>query len=100
LRRALAAPQAAAIESLSRHLPADIRISRPEGGYFLWLELPDGRDAIDIHQRALEHGFSIAPGPIFSARRAFRHCLRLNYGHAWTSASEGAVRALGRILRG
>lgn len=100
LRRALAAQQAAAIESLSRHLPADIRISRPEGGYFLWLELPDGRDAIEIHQRALEQGFSIAPGPIFSARRAFRHCLRLNYGHPWTSASEGAVRALGRILRG
>ena len=100
LRRALAAQQAAAFESLSRHLPADIRISRPEGGYFLWLELPDGRDAIEIHQLALEQGFSIAPGPIFSARRAFRHCLRLNYGHPWTSASEGAVRALGRILRG
>ncbi|HWW80684.1 MAG TPA: PLP-dependent aminotransferase family protein, partial [Steroidobacteraceae bacterium] len=49
LRRALAAQQAAAIESLSRHLPADIRISHPEGGYFLWLELPDGRDAIEIH---------------------------------------------------
>ena len=32
LRRALAAQQAAAFESLSRHLPADIRISRPEGG--------------------------------------------------------------------
>ena len=100
LRRALAAQQAAAIESLSRQLPADIRISRPEGGYFLWLEMPDGRDAIEIHQRALEQGFSIAPGPIFSARRAFRHCLRLNYGHPWTSASDGAVRALGRILRG
>jgi DNA-binding transcriptional MocR family regulator len=48
---------------------------------------------------ALEQGFSVAPGPIFSARRAFRHCLRLNYGHPWTSASDGAVRALGRILR-
>ena len=100
LRRTLAAQQAAAIESLSRHLPDDVRISRPEGGYFLWLEMPPGRDAIGIHQLALEEGFSIAPGPIFSARRAFRHCLRLNYGHPWTSASDGAVRALGRILRG
>ena len=100
LRRALAAQQAAALESLSRHLPADVRISRPEGGYFLWLEMPPGRDAIEIHQLALEQGFSIAPGPIFSARRAFRNCLRLNYGHPWTSVSDGAVRALGRILRG
>ena len=99
LRRALATQQAAALESLTRHLPSDIRISRPEGGYFLWLELPTGRDAIEIHQRALEQGFSIAPGPIFSARRAFRNCLRLNYGHPWTAASDGAVRALAKILR-
>jgi DNA-binding transcriptional MocR family regulator len=99
LRRALAAQQAAMLESLSRHLPADIRIVRPEGGYFLWLEMPAGADAIEVHQLALEQGFSIAPGPIFSARRAFRHCLRLNYGHPWTPVSDGAVRALGRILQ-
>jgi DNA-binding transcriptional MocR family regulator len=100
LRRALAAQQAAALESLTRHMPADVRIARPTGGYFLWLEMPPGRDAIEIHQLALEQGFSIAPGPIFSARRAFRHCLRLNYGHPWTSAADSAVRALGRIVRG
>jgi DNA-binding transcriptional MocR family regulator len=100
LRRALATQQAAALDSLARHLPSDVRISRPEGGYFLWLELPVGKDAIDIHRQALEHGFSIAPGPIFSARRGFRHCLRLNYGHPWTPISDKAVRALGRIVRG
>jgi len=99
LRRALAAQQAAALESLTRYLPATARISRPEGGYFLWIELPDGLDAIEIHRRALEQGFSIAPGPIFSAKRAFRQCLRLNYGHPWTPISDQAVRALGRILK-
>lgn len=99
LRRALANQQAAALASLTRHLPGDVRITRPEGGYFLWLELPTGRDAIEIHQRALDQGFSIAPGPIFSARRSFRNCLRLNYGHPWTAASDGAVRALAKILR-
>jgi len=99
LRRALAAQQAAALESLTRHLPAGARISRPEGGYFLWIELPDGLDAIEIHRRALEQGFSIAPGPIFSAKRAFRQCLRLNYGHPWTPILDKAVRALGKILK-
>src|SRR6185437_7783900 len=44
LRRAFAAQQAAALNSLARHLPADVRISRPEGGYFLWLQMPEGRD--------------------------------------------------------
>jgi DNA-binding transcriptional MocR family regulator len=100
LRRALAAQQASALASLTRHLPSEVRISRPVGGYFLWLELPEGQDAIEIHSRALEAGFSIAPGPIFSAKRAFRHCLRLNYGHPWTPISDKAVRALAAILRG
>jgi DNA-binding transcriptional MocR family regulator len=100
LRRALAAQQAAALASLQRHLPDDVRICRPEGGYFLWLESSSGPDAIEVHRRCLEHGFSIAPGPMFSAKRAFRHCLRLNYGHPWTSRSDSAIRALGQILRG
>lgn len=119
LRRALATQQQAALDSLARHLPGHVRISRPAGGYFLWLELPEGRDAIEIHRLALDAGFSIAPGPIFSPRcahprsglpgsppgrpthgPAFRHCLRLNYGHPWTPISDQAIRALGRIVRG
>lgn len=99
LRRALAAQQAAALDSLARHLPRGYRIVRPEGGYFLWIELPPGNDAIEIHSRALTQGFSIAPGPIFSAKRRFRHCLRLNYGHPWSPAFDAAVRKLGEILR-
>ena len=99
LRRAFAAAQSAMLSSLARHLPSDVRIQPPEGGYFLWLQLPEQRDAIDIHRRALEQGVSIAPGPIFSARKAFRNCLRLNYGHPWSPIADNAVRTLGGILR-
>jgi DNA-binding transcriptional MocR family regulator len=53
-----------------------------------------------LSRRALEQGFSIAPGPIFSARREFAHCLRLNYGHEWTLAGERAIKALGALERG
>jgi DNA-binding transcriptional MocR family regulator len=74
-------------------------VIRPEGGYFLWIELPAGHDAIEIHRAALERGFSVAPGPIFSAKRQFRNCLRLNTGHPWTPAFDAAVRKLGEILR-
>jgi DNA-binding transcriptional MocR family regulator len=99
LRRALASQQASALASLARNLPQDIRVTQPQGGYFLWLEMPESQDAIAIHRHALEQGFSVAPGPIFSARRGFRHCLRLNYGHPWSPSAESAVRALGKTLR-
>ncbi len=99
LRRTLASQQAAALAALARHLPAGFQVTRPEGGYFLWLELPEGHDAIDIHGKALQQGFSVAPGPIFSARRRFRNCLRLNYGHEWSSAFDTAIAKLGDIVR-
>jgi hypothetical protein len=47
----------------------------------------------------VESGISIAPGPMFSARRQFGNFLRLNCGHPWTSRMDRAVQRLGEILR-
>jgi DNA-binding transcriptional MocR family regulator len=99
LRRTLAAQQSSMLQALRTHLPAGFSVTRPEGGYFLWLELPAQVAAIHLHRQALAAGFSVAPGPIFSARRQFTHCLRLNYGHPWTVASERAVKTLGSLIR-
>lgn len=98
LRRALADQQAQLMDAVARHFPAETRVSRPEGGYFLWLELPEGTDTLALHRRALAQGISIAPGPIFSAKREYRHCLRLNSGHPWDGRFEAAVAALGRLV--
>ena len=99
LRRTLEDQQTSALQALRAHLPPDFTVTQPSGGYFLWVELPERVDAIEVHRKALEAGFSIAPGPIFSARREFAHCLRINYGHSWTTASERAIKALGSIVR-
>ncbi|MED5252758.1 MAG: PLP-dependent aminotransferase family protein, partial [Pseudomonadota bacterium] len=47
---------------------------------------------------ALDHGVSLAPGPIFSATQQFRHCIRLSYGHPWTQRSERGMETLGTLL--
>jgi DNA-binding transcriptional MocR family regulator len=100
LRRTLADQQKSALQALRAYLPeGSFTVTQPEGGYFLWVELPERIDTIGLHRKALETGFSIAPGPIFSARREFAHCLRINYGHPWTTAHERAIKALGSIVR-
>ena len=100
LRQALrvAAERSAAIrfENIFR---AAIALAIPDGGYFLWIELAPTVDALEVHRRALQANISIAPGPMFSARREFRNCLRLNYGHPWSAAMDRAVAELGRIIR-
>ena len=98
LRRSLEQQQAIALAAVAQHFPPGTRVSRPEGGYFLWVELPPAVNALDLHRLALQQGISLAPGPIFSATRGFRHCARLNHGHPWDAQSEQAMAALGRIL--
>jgi DNA-binding transcriptional MocR family regulator len=97
LRQSLAMQQATFAQAVGHYFPAGTRATRPHGGYFLWVELPGSADALQIHRRALELGISVAPGPIFSATRAFGNCLRLNYGHAWDARSERALETLGRL---
>ncbi len=99
LRGVLASQQAAALNSLQRHFPAGYRVSRPDGGYFLWIECAASVNSLEVHRLALESGISIAPGPMFSARRQFGNFIRLNCGHAWTPGMDGAIARLGQILR-
>jgi len=97
LRETLFLERDAMIEAVGRFFPAGTRVTRPQGGYFLWLELPRGTDALELHRRALAAGISIAPGAIFSARDDFRHCLRLNYGHPGDRRMTRALRTLGAL---
>jgi DNA-binding transcriptional MocR family regulator len=98
LRRSLARQQSSALKSVARSFPRGCKVSVPAGGYFLWIECPEHVDALSVHREALEFGITVAPGPIFSARREFAHHLRLNCGHPWTPALERAIERLGRLL--
>ncbi len=98
LRHALAGQQTVFMEAVARYFPQGTRVTRPKGGYFLWMELPEGADALQIHKFALSQGISVAPGPIFSAQPGFTNCLRLNYGHIWDARAEAALATLGQIV--
>lgn len=97
LRAALSAQQAQYLAAVARHFPEGTRVTRPAGGYFLWIELPEGGDALRVYQRASALDISIAPGPMFSVRRGFGHCLRLNCGHALDARVDAALATLGRL---
>jgi DNA-binding transcriptional MocR family regulator len=99
LRATLQAQRDAMGAALSDHFPEGTEATRPQGGYFLWVKLPAGCDALELHAQAAAQGIRFAPGPMFSATREFRDCLRLNYGREWTPATVRAIAALGQLLR-
>jgi DNA-binding transcriptional MocR family regulator len=97
LRRALASQIARVSDAVAVHFPAGTRVSRPQGGFFLWVELPPGKSALEFHARALERGISVTPGPIFSAKARFSNCVRICCGFPWSDVLDVSIRTLGRI---
>jgi len=77
---------------VSRYFPVGTRVSRPQGSFMLWLELPEGFDSLRLNRILLEQGVQIAVGSIFSASGKYRNCLRMNYAAKPTPQIEDAVR--------
>jgi DNA-binding transcriptional MocR family regulator len=84
-------------QAILRHFPEGTRLSRPEGGFVLWLELPPGVDTLRLYRDALKHRIATAPGALFSVKDRYRNCLRMNCGLPWTDAIENALRTLGTL---
>lgn len=98
LRRTFAEQTQMALEAVAHYFPEGTKTNRPLGGHFLWVELPEHIDALELFEQALTEGITIAPGPIFSARQKFRHFVRLNCGYnspGWTNI---ALEKLGHLM--
>jgi DNA-binding transcriptional MocR family regulator len=85
--------------AIEASFPAETKVSRPTGGFALWLELPRHFDSRALFDEALEQGICFAPGDVFSASRRFRNCLRLSAGCSWGTKVEDGVHRLGRMAQ-
>jgi DNA-binding transcriptional MocR family regulator len=85
--------------AVSQHFPPAIRISRPQGGFVLWIEFDSKLDTTALAAEALnQHRIAIAPGCIFSANgKNFRNCLRISCGHPWSARIERAIQTVGYL---
>jgi len=83
--------------ALAEHFPPGTRISRPAGGFVLWVELPEGLDGERLFEAALGRGVSITPGTLFSATRRFRGYIRISAGLPWSERVEQAVATVGEL---
>lgn len=84
---------------VSECFPAGTRVSRPAGGFLLWVQLPEGYDAVAIHRAARGAGVGLSPGCIYSAGGKYRNCLRLSAGYPWSERMEKGLDALAACLR-
>jgi DNA-binding transcriptional MocR family regulator len=98
LRQALERQQGWMLQAVGRNFPKEIQVTRPKGGYFLWVELPKAVNALEVFRLANEKNITVAPGPVFSPQRKFENCIRLNYGLHWSPRVEAAIATVGGIV--
>lgn len=92
--------QASELKALLREfLPESIKISKPKGGLFYWIELEEGLDSVKLFEDCLKSGISIVPGPAFGSGDRFRNCFRISFGSPVTEGIRDGVKKLGELIK-
>jgi DNA-binding transcriptional MocR family regulator len=98
LRRTLHNNYLQYVRVISESFPEGTKISRPQGGLSLWMELPKKIDSIALYNEAAQKKITFSPGTMFTLKKQFGHCLRLSYGLEWTAPAERSLRTLGKLV--
>lgn len=85
--------------ALERYMPDGSRWTNPQGGFFIWLELPESIDTVKISKRAIEAGVNYLPGPACFASGKGRNSIRLAFSFVKLEQIEPGLRILGDIIR-
>ena len=89
----------AMMAAAARHLPSETAITEPDGGMFLWVQLPAAVSASALFQRALAEKVAVVPGDAFFVDLADDVHLRLNFSNSSVEQIEEGMRRLGRAIR-
>ncbi|RBW50173.1 PLP-dependent aminotransferase family protein [Marinobacter sp. F3R11] len=83
--------------AVARSFPLGTAVSRPQGGFVLWVQLPEGCSGTRVYHRARAEHINVAPGLMFSISDKFESCLRLNGANPWSERIEQAIARLGAL---
>jgi 2-aminoadipate transaminase len=89
----------AMLAAIAAHCPSEVKYTRPEGGMFLWMTLPEGVSSLKLFDRALAAGVAFVPGIPFYTDGGGDNTLRLNFSNSDKPRIEEGIRRLGRAIR-
>jgi len=85
------------LRCISQYFPDDTKVTIPQGGLHLWVELNKKTDTVELYNAAMANKISIAPGRMFTLQNQYNNCLKLNFGLVWNEKVEGALKLLGKL---
>jgi len=99
LRKALHTQSLRYVQAIIKYFPADTKVSRPQGGFILWLELNKKINAFRLRTEAMKHGISIVPGKIFSSSINYSNYVRISFGKPWNDDVDYGLMLLGKLIK-
>lgn len=85
--------------AIEDYFPENTKVSQPQGGFFLWLELDKKIDTANVFDMAIKQKISFAPGRLFTQHNQFNNCMRLNFALQWDNQLELDLKRLGSLVR-
>jgi DNA-binding transcriptional MocR family regulator len=83
--------------AVAEEFPDNIKLSKPQGGFMLWVEFPEKLNTIALLDELVKEQISIAPGRVFTLQEQYLNCMRLSYGLSWNEKVGNALKSIGRI---
>jgi 2-aminoadipate transaminase len=90
----------AMLGAFERHFPEGVRWTRPQGGLFLWITLPEGFDSTELLKEALgQERVAFVPGASFFPRGGGERTCRLNFSYCGPDMIDEGIRRLGSVIK-
>ena len=87
------------IACIEKYFPEGCSCTKPEGGMFLWVTLPEGLRGVEIQRASVERGLAVCAGdPFYEYERNVPH-LRLNFSNGTDEEIDRGMRIVGEVIR-
>lgn len=99
IKKAYKQQSEAMLEALEKHFPASTKITKPKGGMFCWVQLPEGLSSMKLFHQAINEKVAFVPGVPFYIDRKDSNTLRLNFSCSEPAEIREGIRKLSICVR-
>jgi len=87
------------VAMIKKYFPSDVKYTKPEGGMFLWVILPEGMSSMELFEAAIDENVAFVPGEAFYSEDPQKNTLRLNFSNSDEKKIEEGIKRLGNAIK-
>ena len=87
------------VSMIQKYFPSNVKYTKPEGGMFLWVTLPEGMSSMELFEVAIDENVAFVPGEAFYVDNPELNTLRLNFSNSDENKIEEGIKRLGNAIK-